>query len=63
MPDSTTADIFNIIDDLGISGSDAAQSPEKILENDDGKDKGKRRWRGLSALKAQASMQDKLLEK
>ncbi|CAN8106490.1 unnamed protein product [Discula destructiva] len=62
--DPTTADILNIIDDdLAISGSDAAQSPKKSSEHDDAKDVVKRRWSGLSALKAQASMQDKLLER
>lgn len=63
MPETPTADIFNIIDDLAMSGSDAPQSPENTPETNDGSGKGKHRWSGLSALKAQASMQDKLLEK
>lgn len=55
-------DIFNTIDESTFFGEDAqgqGNSPGK----DDGKDQKKRGWRGLSALKAQASMQDKLLEK
>ncbi|KAF3761090.1 peroxisomal Pex24-like protein [Cryphonectria parasitica EP155] len=57
--DDATSDILNAVDESTLQDGDVLQSPEK----DDGKDKSKSRWRGLSALKAQASMQDKLLEK
>lgn len=55
-------DVFSTIDESTFSGEDTpvkGQFPDK----DDGKDQKKRGWRGLSAFKAQASMQDKLLEK
>lgn len=55
-------DILNALDDSTISGDDTTgtgnTSPES--RRNVGKKSG---WRGLSAFKAQASMQDKLLEK
>lgn len=63
MPEATTADTLNIIDDWAASGSDAAEMPEKVPETKDEKGKSTGRWRGLSAIRAQTSMQDKLLEK
>lgn len=62
MDDSVT-DILNVIDASTLSGSDAAHSPEQLRDKEHGKNQSGRRWGGLSALKAQASMQDKLLEK
>lgn len=61
--DDSVADILDAIDASTLSGLEAAQSPEKFPEKSDAQNRGKRSWRGLSALKAQASMQDKLLEK
>lgn len=56
-------DTLNALDDANLSGGDddttGNASPQS--KRDDGKKSGG--WRGLSAFKAQASMQDKLLEK
>ncbi|PSR89045.1 integral peroxisomal membrane peroxin-domain-containing protein [Coniella lustricola] len=56
--DETVSDIFNATDDTIPHDGDLQHA-----ENEDGKRSKKSRWRGLSALKAQATMQDKLLEK
>lgn len=62
--DESVTDILDAIDASTLSGSDAAQSSENpSASKDNEKTQGQRKWRGLSALKAQASMQDKLLEK
>lgn len=62
--DDITSEIFNPIDESTLPDDDVyGPSREKSSERDDGKDQSKGGWRGLSALKAQASMQDKLLEK
>lgn len=56
--DDATPDVFGMMDESTMNDSDV-QTPEM----DDGKEPRKRRWRGLSALKGQAGVQDKLLEK
>lgn len=61
--DHPVADSLDTMDASKLSGSDAAQSPGINFDMENVQSSGKRRWRGLSALKAQASMQDKLLEK
>ncbi|KAJ4396013.1 Peroxisome size and maintenance regulator [Gnomoniopsis smithogilvyi] len=61
--DDSMADILDAIDASTMSGSDVAQSPDLSSDKSHSQSPGKYRWRSLSALKAQASMQDKLLEK
>lgn len=61
--DASVADILEAIDASTQSGSEATQSRAKLQDDSNTQSPGNRRWRGLSALKAQASMQDKLLEK
>lgn len=62
--DETTSDIFNTVNEPALTDDDTySSSRDKSSEKEDGKHQGKGGWRGLSALKAQASMQDKLLEK
>lgn len=61
--DDASSDIFDTVDESTLPYEDTPGSPGKPSEKDDGKDQSRRGWRGLSALKAQASMQDKLLEK
>lgn len=60
--DAPAEDILNALDESNLSGDDTTgtgtTSPES--KRDGSKKRG---WRGLSAFKAQASMQDKLLEK
>lgn len=62
--DDPTSDIFSTIDDSTLPDEDIYRhSPDRSSDKDDGKDQAKGGWRGLSALKAQASMQDKLLQR
>lgn len=63
MDDSVADDILDAIDASTMSGLDVAQSPDILSEKNKAQSPGKPRWRSLSALRAQASMQDKLLEK
>lgn len=61
--DASMTDILEAIDASTLSGSDTTQNAEKPRDDSSTQSPSKSRWRGLSALKAQASMQDKLLEK
>lgn len=61
--DDSTSDIFNTVDESLPDDDVFGHSRDKSSEKGDGKGQDKGGWRGLSALKAQASMQDKLLEK
>lgn len=62
--DDLSSNILNSMFE-SLPAEDPARSPsrDRSSEHDDGKSHAKGGWRGLSALKAQASMQDKLLEK
>lgn len=60
--DAHGEEILNALDESTLSGDDTTGTGNTSPESK--KDAGKKRgWRGLSAFKVQASMQDKLLEK
>lgn len=60
--DVPAEDILNALDESNLSGDDTTGTGTTSPESKKGHG-NKRGWRGLSAFKAQASMQDKLLER
>lgn len=61
--DTPTEDFLNALEEPILSGDDTTEANSTSPEQSNKNDGKKRGWRGLSALKAQASLQDKLLER